>query len=595
MQPGNERFTSLEVETVKAFRHGFAMAGVLAGAAAAALAPAGAQARPGQGPTPDTPRMLVLVFRGAEPKLRVDAADALRSRVSSDIPIRNLYLLPKQDIEATLEASGYSKTEPLTVNDAVALGKQMRADEFVDGTITREGGQVRVDARMVSVRDPALVQPFAPITAGNVNGAASALSKEIRAARAQLDDERDCYRLSREGKFAEAIAAARKGVTEYPKSTIARTCMLRAMVEMKAPADQVLAMANEILTIDPRSKVALANAADVYKQQGNTDKANEMWLNLLAADPTNTRLVEQVVRELGQAGQVSQARPIIEKAVAENPGDPALVSLAWAVMRATRDWDAAIKFGEELVTLDTARADTLYFVQLAGAYAADSQPQKASEALARGTAKFPQNAGLWVSYATALRGAGQTQQAVDALRRALAADPKVPRARLVMAQLYMDLNQPDSALAAIRAGRAAGDDSTQLGQAALTLGNTMYRAATGNQDAAAKRATYLQGLQFLTLSDSLSASGTTKFLIGVSSFQLGLGYAQEAQAEVKAKRNAGACSATRSAIDHFATASINVPIGARENPANAGAAGQIMSAIQQYNPVLENWRKQFCR
>src|SRR4051812_14569421 len=82
--PGNERFTSLEVETVKAFRHGFAMAGVLAGVAIAL--PAGAQMRPTTAPPPDAPRLLVLVFKGNEPKAGVDAADAIRNRVSSDIP-----------------------------------------------------------------------------------------------------------------------------------------------------------------------------------------------------------------------------------------------------------------------------------------------------------------------------------------------------------------------------------------------------------------------------------------------------------------------------------------------------------------------------
>ena len=73
---------------------------------------------------------------------------------------------------------------------------------------------------------------------------------------------------------------------------------------------------------------------------------------------------------------------------------------------------------------------------------------------------------------------------------------------------------------------------------------------------------FLQTLPFLQLSDSLSASPTTKFLLGVTAFNLGLGYAQDAQAAVKAKNNADACAATKSAEDYFATAQINVPAGA---------------------------------
>lgn len=577
---------------MKAFRRGFALAGVLAGVIGAAE-PVAAQRAPNTvSRDPNAPALMVLVFRGNQPNLGVQTADAIRERLGRDIPIRQLWNIPKDDIVKTLEASGYSTTEPLNANDAKALGTQLRADEYVEGRVSRGATGVVVNARLVLVRDPTLQQPFAAVTAGNPGGVASALSREIKAARAQLDDERNCYRLSREGKFPEAIAAARKGITDYPRATIARTCMLRAMVEAKASNDSVLALATEILAIDSTNRVALANAADIYKQQGAMDRAVEAWTNLLAADPTNTRLVEQVVRELGAAGEAPQAKPIIERAVAENPGDPGLVGLAWAVMRAVRDWDAAIKYGEELVQLDTARADTTYFVQLAAAYAADSQPQKSAEALSRGVAKFPTNASLQLARASALRTAGQTQQAIEALRAALAIDPKAGRARLLMGQLYMDMELPDSALAAIRQGAAAGDDSTALGQAALTFGNQLYRAANADTVAASKRAGFLQALPFLSLSDSLSANNTTKFLLGVTSFNLGLGYLQDVQREQRARNRAAACSAARTVTDYFNTAQINLPRGAETN---AAAVTQLMGLIQQYGPYADQVTRQTCR
>jgi predicted Zn-dependent protease len=133
------------------------------------------------------------------------------------------------------------------------------------------------------------------------------------------------------------------------------------------------------------------------------------------------------------------------------------------------------------VQLDTAFADTSYFVRIAGAYVADSQPQKAAETLAKGLQKFPNNGTLLVSYAQTLRNAGQTQQAVDVLGRALAANPKVPGAYLELARAQVELKQNDAAVTSLRTALANGDTPETVAPYALQVGNSLYKAANGTK------------------------------------------------------------------------------------------------------------------
>jgi tetratricopeptide (TPR) repeat protein len=533
------------------------------------------------------PRLVVTTFRGPDASLRMRATEAVRRELARAGGRERVEVVSGDAIAQVLDDAGYAWQEPLAEDDAVQLAKQLRAEVAVLGNARDSSGIVRLEATLTLARDPVLRQPVGPFVASSLDAAARRLAGETRKALAQLDGERECYRLSRDGRFAEAIAAARAGERRYRRATIAPVCRLRAMVERKDDPAAVLAVAEAVVAIDSSNKVALANAAEIHLSRGDTARAMATTWRLLVLSPP--RLLECSMFPCSAPPLVVR---LLETLLARESLAPDELKVAWALAHATRQWRIAAELARRLEAAEPAAADTAFYLALANLYAADSQPQKAAETLARGTARFPRSAGLWVSYGTALRGAGQNQQAVHALRRALAADPKARRARLVMAQLYLDIDQPDSALGAIRAGVAAGDERASLGHGALALGNTLYRATNGQQELAAKRAGFLRALSFLALADSLRPAETSKFLLGVTAFQLGLGYAQEAQAAVKAKKNAAACAATRSANEHFATAQINVPQG---GPANQQAMGQIMQAIRQYTPVLESWQGQYCR
>ena len=149
-------------------------------AASGATSVLGAQAT--RQPDPNTPRILVPTLSG-EKALGVQAADAIRSRISQDFPFKELWVISRADINGTLEASGYKADQPLNPVDAKTLASLLRADQFLDGVVKKTSGGFRIEAELVEARDKDLVQPLPPVEAARMDLAAMLLSKEILAAR----------------------------------------------------------------------------------------------------------------------------------------------------------------------------------------------------------------------------------------------------------------------------------------------------------------------------------------------------------------------------------------------------------------------------
>ena len=546
-------------------------------AASGALAALGAQGTIRRAPPADVARIMVPALRGSERNIGVQGADAIRSRLSQDIPYKSLWVIQKNDIAATLEASGFDPNQPLSLNDAKELAKLVRADEFLDGTVSRVPAGYRFDLRLVLSRDPAYVQPIPAVEAGRLDLTAAAFSRELQQARKQLDAERTCTNALRDGKYDEAIAHAQRGIASYDKSTLARLCLANAYVLKKYPADSILRVTGAVLAIDSTSRLALGWAADAFKERGDTSRAIAAWSKLIALDPKNTRLVDAVVREIASSGRYDVVKPIIRDALAANPGDPSLMHLQFLILSASRDYKDAIAVGEQMVQTDTSLADAGYFVRLAGLYAADSQPQRSAEALAKGIAKFPGNVEMTQLLAQQQRNAGQIQQSIATLRSLPA---NTPRVQLLLAQAYVEMNQPDSALVALNAARAA-DSASAIAPFALSIGNNIYKAAS----AAKNKDDLKRAYAFLTLSDTLSPSPQAKLLAGLTSFSIG----QVAATDAGKSKN---CALAREAQEAFANASIYIPQGAS---VSQQAATTYMSYLQQFTPVVDNQVKQFCK
>jgi tetratricopeptide (TPR) repeat protein len=562
---------------VKALRRQLYSAGLLlVGLAASGLgSPADAQAR--REVEPDA-RILVATFLSEDRGLGVQGADAVRSRVQSDVPLRQLHVIEKKIINETLEASGYRPDSALSPSDVRELAKLLRADEILDGRVLRTAdGGVRVEARLLLARDAALAQPLPVAEARNVGEAARAISRDLREARKQLQANRDCENALREGNNDKAIDEARKGIAAYPQATLARLCWASALQAKKAAPDEILAITDEVLRIDPRSRIALELQYAAAKEKGDDDRAVASLLRVAEVDP---RMREAAAIELARM-DANRALPLVRGMVEQAPEDIELLRLFWAVQLRASDFRGALQTGEQLAAMDPGSMDSTFYTRMILAYSSDSQPQKAAEMAARAVQAYPNDANTRAVYAQMLRRSGQLQQAVMEMQRAVELNPAVEAGLQFVIVTYGELNQTDSAFAFARRVIASGADQELVGNALLASAGAALQAA----QEAKTRAAWLRAYDMSRAVDELAPTANSKFYVGLSSFQVGLD-ALQGLARTRS------CPDTRLAEEMWAVAEIAMPQGGRVNPE---AAGQVMSAIQQYSSAIQQYKRSFCR
>lgn len=577
-------------------------------------------------PRADTPFLTVQVFRSADKIAGPVASDALRERLIAVYPGPVLWVIEKDRLVELLEQSGYPTNEQLARTDEASLARFLRADEYIRGSVVREDdGQYRIDAQLVLTRDLSLTQPLPPVRHERADRAAWQLVRPVQDARRQIENEQRCRRFASDGDYDRALAEANEAIERYPQATLVRYCKMNVLVAREASADEQLALANEILEIDPNSRGALAVAADAYQAKGEVDRANELLVRLLAANPTDAALANRVVEALAASGQYDVAKEIVAQAVRDNPGDLDLIRLRFLILTNAGDYRDAIQVGEEMIRLDTALADASFYTRLTALYASDSQPVMAANAASRGTTKFPQNEQLWQLAAQSYRNAanqirnrtamtdsaGATQyndsllqpaardsmetyyaQSLAASKQALEINPYIPSGWVQVAQAYNERGQRDSVMAALRRATEVGDNADFIAQIASAVGNQLRVAGAGaqNLDTLRKAVSVLQFADSVTTLNeevgppdarrqrtpaSPETMGRVKFILGATATTL----FQTAATEAAATRN---CELAREADQALITAQIALPGGAAFNQQGVVQLMQTMPELQAY-------------
>jgi len=582
-------FTDLEVIPLKARqRHsGLGLVAIVAVLTAVGASSALAQSRAATGE-----RVMVPTLQSTDKDLGVQAAEAIRNQLQRQTNLRDVVVVPKADINNALINSGYSATEALAPGDAKALATLVRAPQYVEGTVSKTPTGYKIDSRLVISRDMTRAQVLPSAQGSKLDDAASQVAKSIQDARRQLSGEETCHNAVAQSQYQAGVAAARAAMAGSASANIAAACLVDAYAGLKMD-DSVIAVAGRIRASDPRNIPALrrlittyrgrldAPTTDPARAKGDTTRLLEALGALAASDPTNIKQVQDVIAEYARLGHANDAVPLVRDLVQNNPGDPQLLNLAWLVYLNAKDFPDAITTGTEMVRVDTAAATADYYSRLAGAYSAMSQPQKASEAAARGVAKFPNDANLALFRAQALFKEGQLLPALDAAKKAVAANPKNPNGYFLLATIQGALNQYDDLTNTLNLAKQNGADPSGLSALALQQGSNAYKAGQASKD----RADFQRAIKFLQLSDQLQSSADAKFLLGASAFSLG----QSATIDANEKKS---CDLARTARDAFNLAQMNLPAGGQKYP---NEAAQLLTAIPQFTPAVDNEVKRFCK
>ena len=336
---------------------------------------------------------------GADLRLGRRAADAVRSRVARLVNKKEVDVIDGDDIRTQLERAGYSPDTTFAEGEAHAIGRFLRADEFLIARVVNGPSGPRLSGNLILLRDEHLRQPLPEVTAPKLDSAAQLFAKSIAAARGQLIPERRCENALREGSGLRAVAAAREGVTAYPQSTIARTCLVWALRQMKGASNELLAVSREILVHDSVNVHALEGAATALDSLRRREEAATMWLKLANTDTADVELGFRISYALFDGGNAKRAEPFIMDLSERHPDDLRLTQQKWRITYENKSWTRAIEAGETLLARDpAAQADSLFYLRLATAYHNVNKPFKAIETLAHGVATFPKDVRLYSLY-----------------------------------------------------------------------------------------------------------------------------------------------------------------------------------------------------
>jgi tetratricopeptide (TPR) repeat protein len=585
-------------------RHAALAAGLFAlvlvvGPAVAGAQPGTQPMQRGGPPNADTPRILVATFKSNDKELGVQTADAIRKRLQDQNSGKVLWVVTKRDIDATLSQSGYKPDSALSTSDLMELGKQVRADEVLDATVTKAPEGVKVEARLLIKRSQnILAQPLPAVTAKSAGDAAREVEKSLGEARKSLVAYKSCENDLRAQKYDAAAASGRAAVAAYPQSTFGRLCLLWAFDAAKAAPDSVISAANSLLSVDATSIQALALAAEAYKKKGDTEKSVEYNLRIYRADPSNQNIAQSIVQELATSGAPDKALPIVNELLKENPSDPQMLRTKWLLQLRARDYKGALATGEEMIKADTSVANLDYFTRMGAVAMLDSQPQLASQIYARGIQKFPSDASMQLAYAQVLARSGQLQQALAAAQRAVKVNPKIESGYLYVLTLQVQLGQLDSAKATAPIALQNGANKDEISQRLLAVVAPAVQKANQTKT----REDWMAALKTAQDVDAIAPSPGTKYFTGLSAFQIASSAVNEIQELVKQLQKAKpaaqkdlkakACAEAKVAEDNLAIAQMNMPAGGAYDK---DTAGQIMGALASYTGFVNEAKPQLCK
>ncbi|HEX7124140.1 MAG TPA: hypothetical protein VF178_17310 [Gemmatimonadaceae bacterium] len=472
-------------------------------------------------------------------------AARLRSRLNRLAVRRELFVVGTDTIEILAENSGFRYDVVFGETQTLALARWMRADEVILGTVVdRPGDSVEVRVQMALMRDWRLRQPLPVVRAGHPNAAADTLAQMIIQARGQMTGLRRCENAARAARTAEAARHAEEAIRNYPRSALARTCLLIALPFNNVGPDSIARLASDILAIDSLNIVAAVVRAQALTSLQRATPAAEAWQRVLSLRADSVAIAQLAVEQLLRLQRPELALAGAQRLAAQHPEEPYFSRLAFLAHIALASWRDAATLGDSLDVADAYfRDDSTFAIRhiealratgdTLGALAKSARVVKQHRtavglylqylqilngeqqaALARGLALFPHSSELNVMAARSALTSGKKREAIAALAAAVAADSTLTQGYLQMAELWFEEGYPDSALAAIaRAPRSA--DAGLLRAYAIARGRQLIRVASDSTPDAWQR-----GVALFALADTLDSQADSRALLTAATLQL---------------------------------------------------------------------------
>ena len=282
---------------------------------------------------------------------------------------------------------------------------------------------MKVEARLILSRDQTIGQPLPVVEAAKIDQAAAAISKSYQAAREQLAAEKNCYTLFREGKHDEADPDGALCAVEVSQRND-RDGLPGERIQSLKQRRFGVAVSERITAVDPRtfrrfaSRPRSTRSARIRKR---CRCSRGSWLPIRATTSFASRSSSSLDPE---AARRRMAVPIVEEAIAQNPGDPKTLNIAWRVYLAANQFEKALTTGarDDSSGHGGCRHGLLHPKRCCGVL---NEPDSCGADRLPGNREVPvPTSSLLVVQANTLSKAGQNPQALAAINRALADKPE---------------------------------------------------------------------------------------------------------------------------------------------------------------------------
>ena len=322
-----------------------------------------------------------------------------------------------------------------------------------------------------------------------------------------------------------------------------------------------------------RNIPALKMLAEAYAARNDTTKRLDVLASLAAADPTNIRLIQDVVAEFAIMKRADKAIPLVRDLLQNNPGDPQLLNLAWKVYLNANDYQGAIDIGNEMVRVDTAAATADYYARTAAAYYGAESSAEVGRGRGDGSPRSSRttrtlllfNAQTLLQGWTAPAGAGRSEEIGGR-------ESEEPRPATSCRRRFRSaLKQWDDVVNTLNQAKTQRRRSDGIVADRSPAGERSVQGGTG-----------LEGPRRFPARDQVpSAFRSARRLRRTPSSCSAPAHSRLARAPPTMRLERRSCDLARMAREAFTLAEINLPAGGQKYP---NEAAQLLTAIPQFTP-----------
>lgn len=537
-------------------------------------------------PRPTGPRLMVatpFASASADSAAAVEIGAGVRDRMVK-VAGSDYQIIPDSVMNSALLQYGYSKDAILSPLLALTLAKNIQARVIVSSTAVKtEGGRFRATARIAGVNDEA------GYTVSQVQAAGTGLrpfgeqvANALQPSVDVLDEARACVD-QRSSKPDKALEAANKAIAKLPTHGLANLCLAQLAQDKKAPATEVIGYLEKAVTGDSLSLKAWTELASLYAQKGDTAKTVAAYSQMLRVAPTNQKLREEIFRALLSLNAPDRARQVADEGLAIDPFNWDLYDLKSNACLFQGDFKCAVQALQQAYTVDSVRADTLFFTKVSVAAQQGNDTTSLVRWAKAGTKKFPDNITLLGYLNAAYVMSGQTDSAMVVTRKLMQVDPTnaIAPALAITTGLAKDKRLAEAGPFAQFVEQKG--DQTQKDQLAVVYVNQGLALLQEPRDLKGSAEFARKGVALATPGGKLSLSGN--YVLGLSTFFGAAGM----DADTEKQKSCDMAKQEQALLDESEKA---LTIGKDAQPEQST---KYLSLIGQFRPRVSSMLKAYCK